>query len=192
MRPKGKSAIAQGVDGAYGGRRPQIHASQIEVWPVWRTDLDCKQTGSAASSVSAIANKIYPLTAEYVQVGDYLVVDTNGPAGELDRIVNQLLDGKPSGPPLAAAEAFPESGYLRSDMDIAGLINGIGELIPEGANRVQLPRLDPGLPPVALTAFEAGDTTQYRARIPKSVVTAVQQVFASIKPVTVKPPPRAP
>ena len=162
-------------------------ARQVEGWPVDHLEVDCKLSASAAAphtppAVAKMLARLYPMVIEAARVGDFLVVEVNGGGGaDLDRMVRELLSGKPSGQPLAAAATFPERSFLLGDLDLAMLSAGVDGLMAEAGTKTRLPPLDPALPKVTTTAFEAGGVTQYRVLVPKAVVGAISAASAALK-----------
>jgi hypothetical protein len=118
------------------------------------------------------------MTMDFLVMGNYLVTEFNGSGGEMSRIASEIMTGKPTGQALVATEAFREQGIYYGDLDVAQLVSGIDALIPQ-APGLHLPHLDPALPPIVTTMYESGAVTEYRGRISKSVISAMERYSRS-------------
>jgi hypothetical protein len=145
---------------------------RVEGWPVARFEASC-MTGGAGSDLERTFP--IPIAVESVKVGNYLVNDVNGTAGELDRIVRELLTGRPSGVPLSAGQTYPEGAFMRLDVDVGAVIEALAPQSPSSR-----------LPPLVMTGFERAGVTQYRGRIAvptaAAIARVVQAFMADAKP----------
>jgi hypothetical protein len=150
----------------------QTGAESIAGFSVNHVEIDCTFDGRSSDLATKLVRRIYPMGLDIVRVGNYVVTDVNGTREGLRRIVLQLADGRPSGKVLAAVGAFPQKAGLFADFDIAGLLKELA-----WSETAQLDTAMPGpVPPVLFAAVEQGALTQYRVRLPRSVLAALRNL----------------
>ncbi|HEX4383499.1 MAG TPA: hypothetical protein VH083_11130 [Myxococcales bacterium] len=163
----------------------------VEGWPIDHLTTDCKRTASAGAALSKVMARLYPMTFDSVRVGSYVVLMQNGSVDEVERIAREILSGKPSGPPLAATAAFPESSLSWADFNLAAMLKSAGDLLPDSPGQ-PMRAVDPALPPMLYASSESDSATEYRIRMPKAVIAAAREIFERMTAAARPPAPPPP
>ncbi len=158
----------------------QPKVRELQGWPVahfrYRVTLGPQAQGRPEAAILAKLGEP-GIEMEVVRLGNYLAYTINQPAQELDALVAALFDGKGPHPALAARTREATGGDVYVDLEPAGLMNGLGALMPPEVGHA-MPQLKAGLPPVTLFAYGTPQMGDYHMTLPRAIVEAFQEGLA--------------
>lgn len=141
----------------------QQNVRKLHGWPVDSYKYTFKVTKPELQQAAGLISKMSGMTYEVVQVGDYLAFTIGG---SVDELVNSLMSGKGVGG-LNAMKQFPAGGSFYADVDVVRIAKAAAAV---SGQRVPLPELPPNAQMLTLWAYDAGQTSMYKAAVPRAII----------------------
>lgn len=157
---------------------------KVRGWAVDHYEYKLGPTSGTTEGAGLALEQLGAVSYEVCQVGPYLVYALNTP---IDELVATLFAG-PGGAGTTKMKAmthFPAGGMLYADVDLGTVLEGVRKFLPADLKR-SLPAVARNIGQVTLFGYDSGGVTMYKARLPTTVLLALETAVRSYTP-----PPRA-